>query len=167
MTTAKNNKQPWTHEEIARVAELKAQGLSAPKIAEQVGRTTAAIHKLQNRINQGFAPENAIVRKPWTDDESDTAHKLRAEGLSYAAIGRKLGRSAGSVEQRFSRRGRLRKTLPARRAAVAVAPSPRPKKRWCYILGDAKVPVEQSDRLPAGGRFGWEIPTDSRRELTA
>lgn len=152
MTFIESSRQPWTREDANKAVTLKAKGKSIKEIAKELGRSVGSIHNLFHRLKKGPLPEGT-PRKIWTNEEHELAAKLRKAGATYPEIGRRLGRSATSVECRL----RLHSRGCARTGTM---PKPATKKRrWCYILGDAKVPVEQSDRLPAGGRFAMEVPT--------
>jgi len=50
-----------------------------------------------------WKPQNKTSRTEWTNEEFLQARTLRAAGLSWAAIGIKIGRSRGAVRRKFDR----------------------------------------------------------------
>lgn len=160
--TAKNNNKPWTHAEMAKVQRLRAQGLTYTQIGEKIGRAKGSIlNALHRKRNGKFRVGRQAIKRPWTEQETNEAVQMRLAGMFPTAIARKLGRTEAAVRNRLVGRipgGQSKLTFTQRLAAAKATPKP-PKKRWCYILGDAKVPVEHSCHLPAGGRFAMEVPT--------
>ena len=152
MTFIENSRQSWAREDADRAVALKSEGKSIKEIAKELGRSVGSIHNLFHRLKKGPLPEGP-PRKIWTNEEHELAAKMRKAGATYPEIGRRLGRSATSVECRL----RLHSRGGAR--TVTMPKPAHQKRRWCYILGDEKVPVSHSCHLPAGGRFAMEVPT--------
>jgi DNA-directed RNA polymerase specialized sigma24 family protein len=76
------NHHPLTDDEIDRIKELYATGLSYRKVAAIVGRSASAVEGICKR----YPPE--VVAK---------VRKLRKQGLSYQAIAQQIGRSKSYV----------------------------------------------------------------------
>jgi DNA-binding CsgD family transcriptional regulator/uncharacterized protein (DUF433 family) len=96
--------KPWSEADYKYLCELRAAGKSWNDInAEFPGRTKQAVmDKLRYARRKGKDINN---RKPWTKDDDDLLEHYREElQLSNAEIGRRLGRSVGSIDMRLHRK---------------------------------------------------------------
>lgn len=71
-----------------QVALLTRKGYTAPQIAESLGISTRTVQR--HRRTTGVAAEASV---PFTEDELERARELLDDGVSYAEVGRTLGRS--------------------------------------------------------------------------
>lgn len=106
--TSQPVKRYFTPEEDAELVKLrlihhgtrKSGGLSV--IARKMKRHRRSImHRLRllAEVEEGYRAMR--VHRSWSAEETDIARRLRDEGLTYAQVGAKLGRSASSVMQKL------------------------------------------------------------------
>lgn len=101
----------WSEEELATAVRLHGEGLTARKIAAQLGRPIDGTRqKLKSliparvgRFGEGrVAPGAAAVRKDaWTSDLDARLANLKCAGASIADIAKDLGRTPAAVEMRL------------------------------------------------------------------
>lgn len=92
---------PWTAAEDNQL-RIMAGRKTYPEMAEALSRTSAAIKRRLSDLGISGGPQRMAPRR-WTDEETGTLMELYDSGLSYDKIGKKLGRSGGSVSSRLER----------------------------------------------------------------
>lgn len=79
--------------ELERRAQMWAQGLSTKQMAEECCVSVYAINAYVRTHRDEFP-----YRQPTSSlDERERARRMRAEGMTYKAIGAKLGRDTSTV----------------------------------------------------------------------
>jgi len=107
------------------VARLAAQ-MAPSGVARVLGTTAVEVRRVAAAVESG----RDSVARTWTEDEVATVLELIADGESYAAIGRRLGRSTGSVHSKAFQRGlsarqaRSRPPMAASHAGPALLAAP-------------------------------------------
>lgn len=91
----------WTDERVAELKELFGHGKTHAEIADEmhlsVNQVRAQVHKLQDEGEL----ECRISPRAFTDKEVETLIKLRRQGMSFVAIGKKLGRMEGTCSRKY------------------------------------------------------------------
>ncbi|HYD29221.1 helix-turn-helix domain-containing protein [Brevundimonas sp.] len=103
-----------TQEQIDRICELREEGLSYPKIAAIVGCSRGAVE--WQCLKLGAEPPEPVKASPvgpmvverngrpvrrFTPEEDERLLRLARSGMTYAAIGRAMGRRHHSVLSRL------------------------------------------------------------------
>lgn len=114
----------WTDAQVDKVRELRRAGASLSDMAEAVGRTPDACRMQIKRLrDKGEDLEPATA--PYTPAEDARLLRERDKGTPYAALGRQMGRSGSSLENRHA----LLRAKAAEAAAMSalhyVAPAPK------------------------------------------
>ncbi|HJE22111.1 MAG TPA: hypothetical protein K8W01_00415 [Methylorubrum populi] len=107
--------KPVTNFEQARMRDLRAQCLSAEKIAEQVGRSTPCV--MAHVRDMGI---QCRTGRPGTDPV--TARRILAladDGVPHAVIAERFGRTPGSMKTIVCRLRRQRREASASQEARA------------------------------------------------
>ena len=83
---------------VRRVLELHTQGLNQPEIAKAVGRTQARVNQLLKESGISAASHQGRMYSQTENEEAlRVALGLRAQGMAYESIARRLGRSSSTV----------------------------------------------------------------------
>ena len=93
----------WTPELIAKFKALYSQGLTYPQIAAEMGMKRTQINAEAYYLKEQGEIDSRMPCNAWSDEEVETLHKLRQQGLSIARCAKKLHRSTGSVDARLRR----------------------------------------------------------------
>ena len=108
--TASRTGEPWTEAELQTLKDARARGETIASIARLLDRSLLSIDVQLTRHVRQVSPhrsmlyrEAALCRRSWTQEEHDSAMRLREQGLTYKAIGLTLGRHAASVQSRLTR----------------------------------------------------------------
>lgn len=100
-TPARRQRRPWTEEDQRQAEEMQAQGFSY----HAIGKTLNRDHKTVSARLDVEARNKRIERQSnfkWTEADQKSAEQMRANGLSYAAIGRNLGRCKEAIRCRLN-----------------------------------------------------------------
>lgn len=87
------NGKAWTTDELHELRMLAEEGLGLDEVAERLGRTTESVRAQAYR--KGIDMERAT--RPWTCSDITSLVDMFWRGVTYADIGRRLGRSRYSV----------------------------------------------------------------------
>jgi len=88
----------WSPEDDAQVISLWLGGRTIPRIAQRLGRTTAAVNLRLNHLRRsGRDVPNRVSGRSWTEAEEHRLCKLWLEGATLTGIGYALSRSGASV----------------------------------------------------------------------
>ena len=132
----------WTEAQIAAVAAMWAEGLSAGQIAARLGsqpkRTRNAILGMMNRHRERFPKKTPPGRKPggarkgagnsrsWSSAEIETAQRMWAARMPTPEIAQAIGRTAYAVQsyanshpELFAERDPVKRQVSTARAAPA------------------------------------------------
>ena len=86
--------RPWSQPERHLLTELTLGGLSRAQIAKRLCRTPRSVRHVQARL--GLV--SAGVRSPaWPPERLAEARRLRAKGLTFSQVARKLGGTTRSA----------------------------------------------------------------------
>lgn len=90
----------WTDDELRLLQMRISQGMNAPSIANELGRTVVSVHL--KSVSAGFRPRGQ-PKTPWTASELSQLQTLFREGLSDDAISKIISKSPSRVSgQRYS-----------------------------------------------------------------
>lgn len=171
----------WTEEQIAEAAKMRKSGMSAGRIAEQLGRTRNSIIGLMTRHRDIFpkgqpgtpvrrAPKEAAPAKPsvmrdWTAAEIGTAALMWDKGASAAEIAAEIGRSASAVysyaqlhPRQFPARAKIRSGATAPIPSARLAPPPAAPDSRPVTLFDRRA---NQCHFPLWDNFGAKPTADS------
>ncbi len=96
-------KTKWSKEEEQRlIFLLDKTDYTLTEISADIGRTEGAIRRRIVDLGLKLRPV-PFPKKYWSEDEIKSLVNLRAEGWNWEQIGKKLGRSAHSVEGKYER----------------------------------------------------------------
>ena len=89
----------WTAEDEAavRARPLRAPAGTLDRLAAELGRSRIGISIKRSRLLNRGPP-----RRWWTAPEDRKLRRLRADGLTWAAIAARMGRTYASVRQRHA-----------------------------------------------------------------
>lgn len=86
--------RPWLADEKAQLARLVSEGVSQPEIARRLKRRVGAVRHACQRF--GLSPAGA--RAPaWPPERLAEARRLRAQGLTFGQVARKMGNTTRSA----------------------------------------------------------------------
>lgn len=110
MTAGQSEAAQARAERLARIVELRAQGLTWAEIGDAVGLTQQYARAVVAQAGGSVEPLPEHMRRRSAGNEALTAKivALRAEGLPFNAIAERLGISADSARERAGRRNRRR-----------------------------------------------------------
>lgn len=158
----------WTEAEEDRAWQLKAEGLTARQIAQQLGRPfTATEVKLKaikaERMSAAMGQHGLtrsgerVQNPPWSQDEIDRGLEMREAGASFAEISAKLGRTAKACEVAIGRERRVRaKAARATEAEVVEAPPLDPPAPDAVVVTEGEAEAAPQVAQPV------EAPPDPR-----
>ena len=90
---------PWSEEAVARLKELRAEGVNHAEIGRQLGRTRKAVAEKLIRLASGQVA--VPPPRPWTAQEIEQLKYLRdTERRSWGEISRIMGRPSGTVSSK-------------------------------------------------------------------
>ena len=109
--TALRTGEPWTEADMQTLRDAYARGETRASIARLLDRSLYSVDtRLTLRGVRQVSPhrsklvrESAPRRRSWSQEEYDSAMKLREQGWTYNAIGLKFGRHSKTVETRLMR----------------------------------------------------------------
>lgn len=104
--TALRTREPWTQADVQTLKDASARGEPVASIARLLNRSTPSVERgLQRHVRPPHRSKlRHSRRKPWTQQEHDSATKLREHGCTYKAIGLIIGgKSRHNVRYRLSR----------------------------------------------------------------
>lgn len=128
-----NRYRGWSRMEEARLAVLVACDVPRDEIAVRLNRSCSAIGARISRLGIGDD-----ARRRFGDSEDRTIREARANGTTYAAIARRLGRSEGAVKCRARWLG-----IAIRRQASNGGSRPAPRK--CLKHGGKFQPAHRHE----------------------
>jgi len=176
----------WDERACNTLRELVGLGLSYAEIGDRMGRTkNACVSKARGmgiaHLKASAGPGGAKPARPWDDAALTALTRLTAAGVSFAAIGRSLGRPPGSCRKMAQRlnlanaHGRVRRrAVGAERAAdaddnviawpgfgpsrarAAGRPPPRPRPKTRTVAGPRACQWPEGDPGAAGFHFCGE-----------
>jgi len=94
----------WTKEEMKLCEELKREGKTCKEIAEKLGRSYSSVRGLLTRINgKRSQVEQIPTNSWWTKEKIQICQKMKQDGMSYAEIAEKVGKTAAGVRLKLRR----------------------------------------------------------------
>lgn len=104
-TIPKRSRQKWTSYEDNQLIQFNQLGWSYEDMGRKLNRSEKACMKRLERLRTkgGIEMKQRHVQKNWVEEEVQALLLLRQQGLSWSKIGEKMGRSAGSVRDKWER----------------------------------------------------------------
>lgn len=103
MATTTTRKK-YTPQDLKKIREQIARGVSYRKIAASVERTEKAISVLASRMQ--WSPDALKLScRRYTDKEDELIIDLRAKGYDNAAVADAMGRSSSAISSRLNNLG--------------------------------------------------------------
>lgn len=96
-------KRSWTAEEVARLRQMRENGITISDMAIELNRSNDSVYQKLRELGYTETVRN------WTEEELARLEELRGQGATYEQIGRELNRSPSAV------RGMVSRQLAARR----------------------------------------------------
>ena len=93
--------QPWTESDIKKLIRLYQKGASFQEISEKVGHTECSTNvKITALRKEGRI---TVIRRQvgWTREMDETLLRMRAEGATYSAIGKAVGKTESAAWSRL------------------------------------------------------------------
>jgi GcrA cell cycle regulator len=120
---------PWTPDRVAELGRLVAEGLWTAEIARRMGlRPNQVAGRLRSKQQRGVRR----CSSPWDDPgRIDLVDRLLAQGLTTAAVARRVNVTKNAVVGKVSRTPRLRSTMRGRDTKSQLAAS-YPTLNWNY-----------------------------------
>jgi hypothetical protein len=115
----------WTEDELEQLRTLyREDDIPLEAIAPQLGRSREAVTQKVNllglrRPNRRPPPTFRAAAREWSDAELDNLRIWYREGLPLLEIGRRLGRSEGSINKKLKVLGLKRDRIPQTPRATA------------------------------------------------
>ncbi len=103
--------RPLIYEEQEEIERLYWKGVRAQHIAQELGRSTAAVCNYLQRIGLRQRDNEGIARDEWGREEDDTVRRLYG-AIPCRRIGEKLGRTKNEVIGRARRLGLSKSAVP-------------------------------------------------------
>jgi len=93
----------WSKQDTKALYDMKKRGMSFPEIDKKLGRSkNHSVKKYHNMNWELFFADKGTGYREWSDKDLLEVYSLRTNsGLSYPEIGKRLGRSTGSVTNKF------------------------------------------------------------------
>lgn len=134
------NAADWSDADEAALCRMRAEGVRDQDIAEAFGRSISAVKNKAFKL--GVKVADPKYQNLWTDKDKALANDLRDRGLTYAEIGKHLGRTGKAVMVFLSRHRRMAPPPAAPEVPPAVATSMPPKKEVpAPVIAPAVAPV--------------------------
>jgi|GEM_PF-2637649 len=109
MTAVNTNawKKRWTPQEEALAKDLLLRGRTYSEVADLIGRTARGVQErdielwhVKRRQKVWLKDEAPSRKQPWTPEEEALAKDLLEEGMRYAEVAKRLGRTRKGVADR-------------------------------------------------------------------
>lgn len=116
---------PWGESEIALVEQLRKQGMTREKIAQEIGRSKKALDEKLARMSRDQRDPKPVGRPTtWSKEELKLALTMRSvEKKKWVDIARALGRSVGAVYCKIDREIHGRKIRSHQASALNMVPA--------------------------------------------
>lgn len=85
----------WTDDDIQRVMQMKARGMTTDAIAEAMGKTPKGIYQMLYRRRRGDARKRSLFA--WTEADIAELKRLHALGYTTRGIADAMGRTLAAV----------------------------------------------------------------------
>lgn len=91
----------WTDDKLRELAEMYDGGVDMVTIGAHFNYTAGAITKYITKARaKGFIKTTRHSRQEWTEEENNILRTMRANGIAFDVIAKRLGRSRNSVMAR-------------------------------------------------------------------
>jgi DNA-binding CsgD family transcriptional regulator len=95
----------WTGREEGALRRMRKQGRTYKEIGRVLGRSANSVKKKAQSMLLARPRDKRVItsyaERAWSTAEEEELMKLKQQGLSYKQIAGKLGRSIGSVKQKY------------------------------------------------------------------